>query len=190
MLEIWRTAVYDGELYEGLYKVSNWGRILSLNYKRTGKPRLMTPFEVGAGYLQVGLRKNGETNLCYVHRLIAETFLPNPDNLPEVNHKNEDKTNNFVFLNEDGSVDKEKSNLEWKSPKGNCNHGTRNERIFEKTTNGKCSKKVLQFSKSGEFIREWPSVMECSRNGYDFRNVSACCLGKRKTAYGFRWEYK
>ena len=190
MTEEWRTAVYDGEVYEGLYKVSNLGRILSLNYNGTGKAKLMTAHEDTDGYLRVGFWKNGEYKTCKVHRLVAFTFLENPENLPEVNHKDEDKTNNFVFLNEDGSVDKEKSNLEWKSPKGNCNHGTRNERIFEKTTNGKCSKKVLQFSKSGEFIREWPSVMECSRNGYDFRNVSACCLGKRKTAYGFRWEYK
>ena len=189
-IEIWKTAVYDGEIYEGLYRVSNWGRILSLNYRNTGKAELLNPIERKDGYSEVCLSKNKETKRCYVHRLIAFTFLDNPENLPQVNHKDEDKTNNFVFLNEDGSVDKEKSNLEWKSPKGNCNHGTRNERIFEKTTNGKCSKKVLQFSKSGEFIREWPSVMECSRNGYDFRNVSACCLGKRKTAYGFRWEYK
>ena len=189
-IEIWKTAVYDGEIYEGLYKVSNLGRILSLDYKNTGKAELLNPIERKDGYSEVCLSKNKETKRCYVHRLIAFTFLDNPENLPQVNHKDEDKTNNFVFLNEDGSVDKEKSNLEWKSPKGNCNHGTRNERIFEKTTNGKCSKKVLQFSKSGEFIREWPSVMECSRNGYDFRNVSACCLGKRKTAYGFRWEYK
>ena len=178
MLEIWRTAVYDDEIYEGLYKVSNFGRILSLNYRNTGKPELMTPGKDTNGYSIVNLYKNGEYKTCLVHRLVAQTFLPNPDNLPQVNHIDENKKNNRV------------DNLEWKSPKGNCNHGTRNERIFEKTTNGKCSKKVLQFSKSGEFIREWPSVMECSRNGYDFRNVSACCLGKRKTAYGFKWEYE
>ena len=190
MLEIWRTAIYDGEIYEGLYKVSNLGRILSLNYNNTGKPGLMNPAEDTSGYLQVGLRKNGETNLCLVHRLVAQTFIPNPENLPEVNHKDEDKTNNFVFLNEDGSVDKEKSNLEWKNHRDNCNHGTRNERIGKTSTNGKQSKKVLQLSLSGELIREWPSIHECGRNGYDFRNVSACCLGKRKTAYGFRWEYE
>ncbi len=55
--------------------------------------------------------------------------------------------------------------------------------------NGKCSKKVLQFTLDGELIKEWPSVMECSRNGYDFRNVSACCRGKLKTAYGYKWMY-
>ena len=190
MNEIWKTAVYDSEIYEGLYKVSNWGRILSLDYRNTGKAELMNPFEIPNGYLQVGLSKNGEYKKCYVHRLVAETFLPNPENLPEVNHKDEDKTNNFVFLNEDGSVDKEKSNLEWKNHRDNCNHGTRNERIGKTSTNGKQSKKVLQLSLSGELIREWPSIHECGRNGFDFRNVSACCRGERKTAYGFRWMYK
>ena len=189
IIEQWRTPIYDGEPYEG-YKVSNWGKILSLNYNRTGKPELMNPAEDTSGYLQVGLRKNGETNLCLVHRLVAQTFIPNPENLPEVNHKDEDKTNNFVFLNEYGSVDKEKSNLEWKNHRDNCNHGTRNERIGKTSTNGKQSKKVLQLSLSGELIREWPSIHECGRNGFDFRNVSACCRGERKTAYGFRWMYK
>ena len=189
-IEIWKTAVYDGEVYEGLYKVSNLGRILSLNYKRTGKSKLMTPGEDKYGYFQVNLRKNGEYKWCKVHRLVAFTFLPNPENLPEVNHKDEDKTNNFVFLNEDGSVDKKKSNLEWKSPKDNCNHGTRNERISKAMTNGKLSKKVLQLSLDGEFIREWESTNECGRNGFDQGNVSRCCNGKLKTHKGFRWEYE
>lgn len=189
MLKIWRTPIDKGEKYDN-YKVSNFGEIMSLNYNHTGKAELLKPFETKKGYLQVRLYKNGKPKWCRIHRLVAETFLNNPENKPEVNHKDENKTNNFVFLNEDGSVDKEKSNLEWSTPKENSNHGTRNERIFEKTTNGKCSKKVLQFSKSGEFIREWPSVMECSRNGFDFRNVSACCLGKIKSAYGYIWMYK
>ena len=188
-IEIWRTAIVNGEVYEGLYKVSNLGKILSLNYRNTGKADLMTPSDNGHGYFQVGLRKNGETNWCLVHRLVAETFLPNPENKPEVNHKDEDKTNNFVFLNEDGSVDKEKSNLEWKSHKDNCNHGTRNERISKKMTNGKLSKPVLQFTLNGEFIREWHSTMECERNGFNSGHVSSCCNEKQKTHKGFLWMY-
>ena len=183
-IEIWKTAVYDGEIYEGLYKVSNLGRILSLNYKRTGKAKLRNPVEIPNGYLQVGFSKNKKTKTCYVHRLIAETFLPNPENLPEVNHKDEDKTNNFVFLNEDGSVDKEKSNLEWCDRKYNNNYGTRTER-FIKTM----SKKVLQFSKTGEFIREWESTMECGRNGFCQSHVAACCRGERKSHKGFLWMF-
>ena len=183
-IEIWKTAVYDGEIYEGLYKVSNLGRILSLNYKRTGKAKLRNPVEMLNGYLQVGFSKNKKTKTCLVHRLIAETFLPNPENLPEVNHKDEDKTNNFVFLNEDGSVDKEKSNLEWCDRKYNNNYGTRTER-FIKTM----SKKVLQFSKTGEFIREWESTRECGRNGFDQGAVARCCRGERKSHKGFLWMF-
>ena len=190
MEEQWKTAIYDGIVYEELYKVSNLGRILSLNYRNTGKPKLRKPSDNGDGYLKVNLSKNGESKTCKVHRLVAETFLENPENLPEVNHKDEDKTNNFVFLNEDGSVDKEKSNLEWKNHRDNCNHGTRNERIFEKTTNGKLSKKVLQLSLSGELIREWPSTQECGRNGFCQSCVSACCRGEKKQYKGFRWEYE
>lgn len=189
MSEEWRTAVYDGEIYEELYKVSNLGKILSLNYKNTGKAELMTPFERPDGYLEVKLRKNRKRKKCYVHRLVAETFLPNPENLPEVNHKDEDKTNNFVFLNEDGTVNKKKSNLEWKNHRDNCNHGTRNERIAKTKTNGKRSKRVLQLSLSGDFIKEWESTNECGRNGFDQSAVAKCCRGERKSHKGFRWMY-
>ena len=189
-IEIWRTAVYDDEIYEGLYKVSNFGRILSLNYKNTGKAELLNPGEDKDGYLRVCLSKNKEEKTCKVHRLVAETFLPNPENKPQVNHKDEDKTNNFVFLNKDGTVNKEKSNLEWKTPKENSNHGTRNERIAKANTNGIRSKRVLQLSLSGDLIREWPSVGECGRNGFEHGAVCRCCNGKQKTHKGFRFMYK
>ena len=192
-IEQWRTAVYDSEVYEGLYKVSNLGRILSLNYRNTGKAKLRKPGTNTNGYLQVGLWKNKKEKTCKVHRLVAETFLPNPENLPEVNHKDEDKTNNFVFLNEDGSINKEKSNLEWKTHRDNINHGTRNERagkaISKANTNGKCSKRVLQLSLSGELIREWESTHECGRNGFIQQKVAACCNGKQKTHKGFRFMF-
>ena len=182
--EIWRTAISDGEPYEG-YKVSNFGRILSLNYKNTGKAKLMTPVTDKDGYLQVILYKNGESKTCRVHRLVAETFLPNPENLPEVNHKDENKKNNFVFLNEDGSVDKKRSNLEWKTHKDNINHGTHNERMAKTK-----SKRVLQLSLSGELIREWDSTQECGRNGFNQSAVAKCCRGEQKTHKGFRFMYK
>lgn len=177
-IEIWKTAVYDGEVYEGLYKVSNWGKILSLNYNNTGKPGLMNPFDNGDGYLRVVLCKNGEHKKCLVHRLVAFTFLENPENKPEINHIDEDKTNNQV------------DNIEWKWHKDNINHGTRNERAGKANTNGKCSKKVLQLSLSGELIREWPSVSECGRNGFDKGNVCKCCNGKKSQYKGFRFEYE
>ena len=188
-IEQWRTAVYKGEPYEG-YKVSNLGKILSLNYKNTGKAELMNPVTNTNGYFQVNLYKNGESKTCRVHRLVAETFLENPENLPEVNHKDENKKNNFVFLNEDGSVDKEKSNLEWKNHRDNCNHGTRNERVAKANTNGKLSKKVLQLSLTGELICEYPSTRECERNGFNHGAVAACCRGEKPQYKGFIWKYK
>ena len=192
--EIWKTAVYDGEIYEGLYKVSNWGRILSLDYNHTGKPGLMNPNKNKSGYLKVDLSKNKETKTCLVHRLIAETFLPNPENKPQVNHKIEGKKGksiNMVFFNEDGTIDKERTTIEWCTQEYNHNYGTINERIAKSNTNGKCSKKVLQFTLDGEFIREWPSTREIERQlGFDNSAVCNCCNGKQKTAYGFLWMYK
>ena len=192
-IEIWKTAVYDGEIYEELYKVSNWGRILSLNYKNTGKAKLMNPSANTSGYLQVDLWKDGKPKTCLVHRIIAETFLPNPENKPCINHKiegDEGKTINMVFFNEDGSINREKSTIEWVTYKENNNYGTHYERIFEKTTNGKLSKKVLQFTLSGELIREWPSTRECGRNGFNQSEVAKCCRGELKTHKGFRFMYK
>ena len=169
MIEIFK----DIKDYEGLYQVTNFGNVWSLNYRNTGRAELMTPVEDTYGYLHVELWKNGGRKKCKVHRLVAQTFIPNPDNLPQVNHIDEDKTNNRV------------ENLEWKTPKGNMNHGTRNERIAKAL-----SKPVLQLSLSGELIREWPSISECGRNGFDIGNICECCNGKRKTHKGFLWEYK
>ena len=176
-IEIWKTAVYDGEVYDN-YQVSNWGRIMSLNYRNTGKAELMNPGTNTDGYFKVNLRKNGKRKMCYVHRLVAQTFLPNPENKPEVNHIDEDKTNNKV------------DNLEWKWHKDNINHGTHNERSAKARTNGKLSKRVLQLSLSGELIREWESTQECGRNGFCQGAVSECCQGKRKSHKGFRFMYK
>ena len=196
MEEQWKTAVYDGEIYEGLYKVSNLGRILSLDYNHTGKPGLMTPGDNGCGYLRVCLSKNEKTKWCLVHRLVAETFLPNPENKPQVNHKiegDEGKTINMVIFNEDGSVNEEKSTIEWCTQEYNHNYGTINERISKAKKgipNIKLSKRVLQLSLDGELIREWESTKECGRNGFNSGNVVSCCNGKRKTHKGFRWEYE
>ena len=200
MTEEWRTAVYDGEIYEGLYKVSNLGRILSLNYRNTGRAELMNPGKTSNGYLRVKFRKNGEDKWCLVHRLVAFTFLPNPENKPYINHKiegDEGKKINMVIFNEDGTVDKKRTTIEWVTPKENNDYGTRNERAGKAIskakkgiTNGKKSKKVLQLSLSGDLIREWPSAAECARNGFDSGAVCKCCNGKLPHYKGFLWMYK
>ena len=190
--EIWRTAVYDGEPYEN-YQVSNLGRILSLNYKHTGRAELMNPWEDKDGYLKVELWKNKISKTCFVHRLVAQTFLPNPDNLPFINHKiegDEGKTINFVFFNEDGTVDEKRSTIEWCTYEYNNNYGTRNERSAKAQINGKLSKKVLQLSLTGELIREWESTRECDRNGFDHSAVGKCCNGKLPHYKGFKWQYE
>ena len=186
-IEIWRTAISDGEPYEG-YKVSNLGRMISLNYKNTGKAELMTPYEDTGGYLRVDLWKNEESKTCLVHRLVAEAFLENPEGKPCINHKIEGKKGkkiNMVFFNEDGTIDKERTTIEWVTYEENNNYATRNERIAKAH-----SKPVLQLSLSGELIREWESTAECGRNGFTQQHVAECCRGERKTHKGFRFMYK
>ena len=184
--EIWRTPIYKGEIYDN-YQVSNFGQILSLNFGRTGKPKLLKTSKDKYGYLRVSLYKNGKQNYFQIHRLVAETFIPNPNNLPQINHKDENKENNFVGTPEKDYKD---GNLEWCTSEYNINYGTHNERVSKAMTNGKLSKTVLQFTKSGEFIREWPSTRECERNGFNQGEVSKCCIGEVKSHKGYIWKYK
>ena len=157
--------------YESLYEVSDQGRVKSLKFC---KERIMKPSRDTCGYLLVNLWKNGEKKPYRIHRLVAQTFIPNPDNLPEVNHKDEDKINNKV------------SNLEWCDRKYNNNYGTHNQRMAEKK-----SKPVLQYEKDGKFVKEWKSAVDVQRNlKYSQGNISSCCNGKIKSSYGFIWKYK
>ncbi len=192
MEELWKNVVYDGVTYEG-YQVSNLGRVKGLNYRNTGKEGVLRAGKDNKGYLRVFLSKDGKGKPFRVHRLVAETFIPNPENKPQVNHKidtKEGKTINLVFFNEDGSINKEKTTIEWCDSEYNNNYGTRNERVSKTMINGKQSKKVLQFTLDGEFIREWPSTNECGRNGFHQGNIVACCRGERKSADGYMWKYK
>ena len=171
--EIWKPK----KDYEGLYEVSNFGRVKSLGNGKSKKSKLLKPGKNKQGYLFVIFYKNGKRKTFRVNRLVAEAFIPNPDNLPQVNHIDENKENNIV------------ENLEWCDCKYNINYGTHNERSAKTRINGKLSKPVLQLSLTGEFIKEWESVRECGRNGFDKGNVSACCRGERKTHKGFKWCY-
>ena len=166
-MEIWR----DIEDYEGLYQISNKGRVKSLKY---GKERIRTPVINNSGYLNIILYKNTEAQHRLVHRLVAEAFIPNLENKPQINHKDENKLNNCV------------ENLEWIRHIDNCNYGSRNERVADSL-----SKPILQYSKSGDFIREWKSASEVKRVlGIDNSHIIHCCKGKRKSSGGFVWRYK
>lgn len=154
MTEQWRSI----KNYEGLYEVSNWGRV-----KNTRTGRVLKPMKNWKGYLNVILCKDGVHKTCKVHRLVAQAFLPNPNNHPQVNHINEDKTDNRV------------DNLEW------CD-GAYNVRYSQ-------TKTVYQYTLDGQLVRVWPSTQECARNGFYQNAISNCCNGKRKTHKGFRWSY-
>ena len=184
MEEIWK----DIEGYEGCYQISTMGRIKSIDRyvpRKNGKlqhvhGRIMIPFDNGTGYKQVYLCKNGKTKVHYVHRLVALHFIENPNNFLEINHKDEDKTNNCV------------DNLEWCTREYNINYGTINIRKSQKQLNDKNkSKVVLQYSLDGTFIKEWKSTKDVQRNlGFDNSHISKCCRNIIKTSYGYIWKYK
>ena len=169
-MEQWKDIIYEKD-----YQISNLGRIKSFKW---GKERILKQSQCMNGYYYVGLSKNGIVKTYQVHRLVAEAFIDNPDNLPQVNHKDENPQNNVV------------SNLEWCDAKYNNNYGTRNKRIGKSNTNGKLSKPVLQYTLDGQFVKEWSSTMECKRNGYNQSHIIECCRKNRKTHKGFIWRYK
>lgn len=170
-MEIWK----DIEGYEGLYQVSTHGRVRSLGNGKynNSKVRLLKPSINTWGYLQVCLCKNGKTKKYLVHRLVAEAFLPNWFDDPQVNHIDEDKTNNHI------------DNLEWCDCKYNINYGTHNERMTESK-----SKPILQLTKTGKLIREWTSIREAGRNNFNPGHIVSCCNGKLKHHKGYIWKYK
>lgn len=162
--EIWKKI----EGYEN-YEVSSEGRVRSLGNDKTRKTKILKTEMVG-GYLKVFLYQNGKQKMFLVHRLVATAFVPNIFSLNEVNHINEVK------------IDNRAENLMWVDHKENINYGSRTQ---------KCSKPVLQFSKSGELIKEWPSASEVEKVlGFFQGGISNCCLGERKSYKGFVWKYK
>ena len=174
MSETWK----DIEGYNGRYRVSNLGRVMSMwqanQYKNhIGKPMLLKPATHRQGYLYVHLTNNGETKKHYVHRLVAEAFIPNPDNLPQINHKDENKSNNIV------------DNLEWCDGKYNSNYGTRVERH-----RAMISKPVIQTTMDGEYVRWFQSATVAENEcGYDSAYISQVCNGKRPNAYGYKFHF-
>lgn len=176
--EYWKPVVG----YENLYEVSNLGRIRSFDRWvkskngsiRICRGRILKPYTNKDGYLCVVLSKNNKQKTFRVNRLVAQAFLDNPNNLPQVNHKDENKQNNNV------------ENLEFCDCKYNINFGTAIARR-SKTI----SKAVVQYTLDGTFVREWPSAMDAEREG-GFRSecICMCCKGKIKTHKGFIFLYK
>jgi HNH endonuclease domain protein len=178
-MEEWR----DIRGYEGLYQVSSFGRVKSLDRKVfvrkrnsyrlfKGKPKYGS-FENKNGYHVVSLYRDGKSKRFFVHRLVACTFLSNPTNLPQVNHKDEIKTNNHV------------DNLEWCDAKYNTNYGNCIEKRIAPQR-----KRVSQFTLFGKFIKTYESMAEIERElGYNHSAICFCCKGIMKTAYGYKWRY-
>lgn len=166
------------------YQVSSIGRVKSMERKvkkwngyRTVRERILKPGKNRGGYLIVFLYKEEKRKTMLLHRLVADAFLPNPNNLPQVNHKDENPLNNNV------------ENLEFCDAKYNSNFGTRTERIAKALTgvyNTKNSKAVMQI----ETGKIFPSTMEVQRQlGFDNDKISKCCNGKLKSAYKYHWKY-
>lgn len=179
MCEEWKDiAISDGE-----YQISNFGRVKSVE-RTTGNGRavheriLKTRFNK-KGYEYVCIQKNKKRKAIKIHREVAKAFLENPNNCEQVNHKDEDKTNNTVW------------NLEWCDHKYNLSYGTgRNRAAASRSSNHVME--IDQFTVDGIFLKRWRSPAAVEREtGKAMRatNIIACCRGKYKKSYGFVWKY-
>lgn len=201
MGEIWKDVVG----YEGIYEISSYGRIRSVDrisptkcnsYKRTyGK--MLSPHPDTKGYLILQLC-NGQRNAIQkpkkIHRLVAEAFIPNPEGKPQVNHKDLNKQNNHV------------DNLEWVTPSENVRHaiangakkpmyGKRPEYWRKKIHDAvitRCAKPVIQMDLEGNVMAKYESLNEAGRQvfGKEKTHIRDCCMGRRHTCGGFKWKYK
>lgn len=174
--------------YEGLYQVSNYGRVKRLEKKeilksknqhtsfysyRTVKEKILTN-NYCKGYCRITLSKNNIKKIMQVHRLVAQAFIPNYDDLPQVNHKNpEEKDNNKI------------DNLEWMTSKENCNYGNRNKKISDKK-----KKRIVQLDNNFKIIKIWNSITEASSYyNTSISNINLCLKKHNKTACGYIWRY-
>lgn len=155
--EVWK-PIKD---YEGIYEVSSFGQIRRLHKDKRSSPFKILKLDTLRGYKKAHLYKDGYGKPVQVHRLVAEAFIPNPNNLPCVNHKDEDPSNNHI------------DNLEWCDPKYNVNYGTGIARQVKKR-----SKVVLCFDLDMNFIKEYSSTTEAARDlNLSQGNIVSCCNG-------------
>lgn len=189
MKEIWK----DIPGYAGLYQASNFGKIRSkdrVTKNRHYYGKILKPQNNGYGYQKLILSAKGKHYQRYVHRLIAQTFIPNPHNYSEVNHKDENPANNNV------------DNLEWCTAKQNSNYGNHCIHVSQgskKSTkqhiacinNGmKTAKPVIQLTMDGKVVKRWKSMEEAERKGNFHRcNIHQCCEGVYKQHKGYKWKY-
>lgn len=179
MKEIWK----DIKGYEGLYQASNLGRIRSFPRRGThcNSVKVLKSNKNHKGYLTLSLTKNCKRKTVSVHRIVALTFIPNPNNLPQINHKDGNKLNNNV------------ENLEWVTNYDNMQHSIKlglRKNSYKKGKEHFKSVIVNQYDLEHNFIKQWYCVNDIERKlGFNNKNICACCRKKRPTAYGYIWEY-
>ena len=184
MEEIWK----DIEGYEGLYQVSNLGRVKSLERYNLGiknkyiKERFLKQHPDGKGYLMVWLYKGTKRKTMKVHRLVAKTFIPNPKQKPQIDHINAERQDNRV------------ENLRWCTEKENSNNPITAKRNGEShfSTKSSCSIRVGQYTLEGELIKEWGCINDVERElNIRHAHIIGCCKGYKykKSAGGFIWRY-
>lgn len=173
MEEVWKDVVG----FEGLYQVSNYGRVFSVRNNRVINQGCNNR---GQGYYHVRLH-NGKCHTKTVHRLVAEAFIPNPNGYPQVNHIDENAKNNRV------------DNLEWCTSKYNNNYGTRNARISasERKNPNKNRIPVAQYTLDGKLVRTYSSIAEVGRCGFTKSHVLDCARGSSRYSHsqGYVWKF-
>lgn len=172
-MEVWK----DVKDYEGSYLVSDKGRVKSLITGRILKPQCC-----GSGYLKVMLRVSYKVyKNAMIHRLVAEAFIPNPEQKKTVNHIDGNKCNNEV------------SNLEWATYSENLKHAYKSGLNYWCEGKGKPLKAVLKIdAKTNEILGRYPSVGEAARqNGIKYgSSISDCCNGVSRTSFGYIWQFE